>query len=145
MDRLPALAEVEAVAAEHTLLKAMFQRHQEALVGMMFVHSLGDLEEFSRRLRRHIRIEDTVLLPAYSTLNHTPRAGKAEFFLKEHRKIEQELDGILESMRHLTPGPTAGKAVLALLEREIRFKNMLEHHEIREEEFLFPKLRAAIK
>ena len=145
MGSFPTLAELETLAAEHDLLKSMFQRHQEALVGMHFVNALGDLEDFSRRLRRHMRVEETVMLPAYQGLNHTPRAGKAEFFQQEHIKIEQELEAVLQAMRTMTPGPSANKAVVSLLEREIRFKNLLEHHEIREEEFLFPRLRAALK
>lgn len=144
MGALPTAEEIAALSADHAALKALFQQHQEALVGLLFVHALADLEEFGRRLRRHIRVEEASLIPAYAGLDGLPRAGRPEFFLDEHRRIEQEFESLLDSMRSLSPGPRAGRAVVALLERELRFKQLLGHHEEREETALFPRLRAEL-
>jgi len=144
MEPLPSLSEVQSVAAEHAVLRAIFQQHQEALVGLLFVHALADLEEFARRLHRHIRIEELTLLPAYAALADLPRTGAPEFFIQEHRKIEEGLDDILNGMRSISPGPGSSRAVVALMDKETRFKSLLEHHEVREEQDLFPRLTAAV-
>jgi hemerythrin-like domain-containing protein len=144
MDPAPTLSDVDSIAAEHAVLKAIFQQHQEALVGLLYVHALADLEEFARRLHRHIRVEEMTLLPAYGALPDLPRAGAPEFFLQEHRKIEESLEEILNAMRSLSPGRNSSKAVVSIMERETRFKSLLEHHEIREEQFLFPRLKGAL-
>ena len=144
MSSYPSLSEIQAVAAEHEALTAIFQQHQEALVGQLFIQALADLEEFARRLSRHIRVEESSLLPAYAELKGLPRIGTPEFFVSEHRKIEKAFEDILGSMRSISPGPGSARAVVSLMDRETRFKALLEHHERREVQLLFPRLTAAV-
>lgn len=141
----PSLAALLPLAAEHRVLGEKLERHLEALVGMEFAVALADLEEFARDLHRHIRREELELLPVYAALDGIPRQGRPEFFIQEHRKIEDLLAGMLASMRALTAGPRARQGVLDLLERGFRLRSLLEHHERREEATLFPCLRRFVE
>jgi len=135
---------VSSLAQEHKAFAELLRRHQEALVSLLFVQALADLEEFSRRLRRHVQSEEQTLLPAYASLDRLPRRGDPRFFVEEHRKIEDQLSEILSMMRSMQPHAGAARAVVSLLEKEIRFRSLLEHHERREEQILFPRLLEAL-
>lgn len=142
--RPPTRADLAQVREDHEAIAEHLKRHQEALVGFELSNALGELEEFARRLRRHIRLEDDILLPAYEALGPAPRGGKAEFFYDEHRKIEAKVAELLASVRGLSAGSTPRAAVVALIEREARLKEVLNHHEQREEMFLLRRLEKSL-
>ncbi|MBI3297171.1 MAG: hemerythrin domain-containing protein [Elusimicrobia bacterium] len=143
--RRPATAaDLALVREEHRVLEDLLRRHQEALVGFEFGSALGELEEFSRRLRRHIRLEEDVLLPAYAELGQPPRGGAVRFFLEEHAQIQERVEELLASARGLSVGSTSRAGVVSLIEREARLKALLEHHEQREEKLLLGRLAAAL-
>ncbi|TBR23504.1 hemerythrin domain-containing protein [bacterium] len=142
--RPPTAADLAQVRADHEAIAAHLKRHQEALVGFELSNALGELEEFARRLRRHIRLEEDILLPAYEALGAAPRGGKAEFFADEHRKIEAKVAELLASVRGLSSGSTPRSAVVALIEREARLKELLSHHEQREEMFMIRLLEKSL-
>ena len=142
--REPVSQELDLIEAEHEMLKRHFQSHQEALVGLDLAEALAELEDFAGTLRRHIRLEDEILLPAYAALGESPRGGRAEFFTAEHRKIEALLDELLDEMRGLSAGTATRGRVVALLDRELRLKLLLDHHEAREAQFLLPRLRESL-
>lgn len=135
------LTQLLEVEADHRSLEDILWRHQEALVGMEFTQALGALEEFARKLSRHIRIEEESLLPAYADLGDFIHAGRPEIFIEEHRKIEQRTKDLLSATRSLTLGAGARRAVLLLLERETHLKEMLNHHVKREDAILFQRLK----
>lgn len=138
--RPPTAADLAQVAEDHAAIAELLKRHQEALVGFELSNALGELEEFARRLRRHIRLEEDILLPAYEALGPAPRGGKAEIFFDEHRKIEGKVADLLSSVRGLSAGSTPRSAVIALIEKEARLKEILNHHEQREEMFMIRAL-----
>ena len=134
--RAPTPADLAQVGEDHAAIAEHLKRHQEALVGFDLSSALGELEEFARRLRRHISLEEDILLPAYEALGPAPRGGKVELFFEEHRKIEAKVAELLSSVRGLSSGSTPRAAVVALIEREARLKELLSHHEQREEMFM---------
>lgn len=143
--RRPAtLADVAQVRDDHAAIGEHLKRHQEALVGFDLSNALGELEEFARRLRRHIRLEEDILLPAYESLGAAPRGGKAEIFYDEHRKIEAKVAELLASVRGLSSESTPRGAVVALIEREWRLKELLRHHEQREEMFMIRRIEKSM-
>ena len=143
--RAATAADLAAVRAEHAVLGDLLARHQDALVGFDFSNALGELEEFSRRLRRHIRLEEDVLLPAYAALGEPPRGGQPQTFFDEHRKIEERLEEIMTAARWLGVGSASRRAVVALIEREARLKAVLGHHEEREDKTLLARLDKALE
>jgi hypothetical protein len=144
MTKTPTPAEAQALLGEHRTMGKLFERHQEALVGLQLELALGDLEDFARRLRHHIRMEETVLLPVCAAMTGLPRSGRLEFFRAEHRKIMASLDAILTAARTLNRGPGERSAVVVLMDRESRFKALLDHHERREETVLLRRFGAAV-
>ncbi|MFH1723879.1 MAG: hemerythrin domain-containing protein [Elusimicrobiota bacterium] len=138
--RAPELCDLRSMEGEHRMLEDLLRRHQEALVGFEFSSALAELEEFARRLRRHMALEEKVLIPAYAGLADLPRAGQPGFFVDEHRKIEARIEAILTAARSLSAGSGTRGAVVSLLEREMRVKTLLEHHQSREETTLLPRL-----
>lgn len=143
--RSPTAADLAQVREDHAAIGEHLKRHQEALVGFEFSNALGEFEEFARRLRRHIRLEDDILLPAYEALGPAPRGGKTEIFFDEHRKIEAKVAEVLSSVRGLSVGSTPRAAVVALIEREARLKELLSHHEQREEMFMIRALEKSLR
>ncbi|MBI5597288.1 MAG: hemerythrin domain-containing protein [Elusimicrobia bacterium] len=142
--RAPTAGDLARVREDHAVLEDLLRRHQEALVGLDLSNALGELEEFARRVRRHIRLEEDVLLPAYRAQGEPPRGGKPEFFLDEHRKIEQKLEEILTAARGLSVGSATRGAVVSLIEREAVLKSLMSHHEEREEKTLLPCLERSL-
>ena len=141
MVKKPSLTQILEVETDHHTLAEILWRHQEALVGMEFTQALGALEEFARRLSRHIRIEEEHVIPAYAELGEFMHAGKPDVFIEEHRKIEQRTKDLLSATRSLTLGAGARRAVILLLERETHLKELLNHHVKREDSILFPRLK----
>lgn len=137
------LVDIDLVESEHRVLENLLIRHQEALIGGDYAAALGDYEDFARHVRRHIRLENDVLLPAYAVLGNLPRAGKPDFFYEEHEKIIREVDAIHAVVRNLSSG-TPRRAIVYLIEKELRLKVLMEHHERRENETMLPILRGSL-
>ncbi|MDE2293352.1 MAG: hemerythrin domain-containing protein [Elusimicrobia bacterium] len=143
--RPPTLADVAQARAEHGQLKELMRRHQESLIGFELSNALGELEEFARRLRRHIRLEEDVLLPVYAGLGPFPRGSGAETFLTEHRRIEALTAEVLAAARGLSVGSASRGGVVSLIEREAALKAFLARHERREELSLLARVERRLE
>ena len=131
----------QMLEADHRVMELLLAGHQEALLGFELSSALAKLEEFARRLRQHIRAEEELLAAAESLKLDWPRGGTPEILRQEHGKIEEKLTELLGAMRGVSRG-SGRKVVLAILERGVRFKSLLEHHVQREEEIVLPALKA---
>ena len=138
------ISDIDTIMSEHRILGAMLLRHQEALVGFDFSAALGELEEFSRRLRRHRRVEEDSLMPAYCRLKDLPRNGQPQTILDEHGVIEEQVEGLLTTTRGLSAESSSRRAVVSLIERVARLKDVLKRHVRREESTVLPMLRAHV-
>lgn len=133
------------IAEAHRELNALFRRHQEAVVLLEGAVMLRTLREFGAVLDSHMRAEDEVLLPLYEKAGGSVEGGRTEQFAAEHRKIAADLariDGRVEQLADQTS--IAPAEVIDLLDEECRFKHLMDHHERREEKFLFPRLDALL-
>ena len=137
-------ADLAQARSEHGVLAGLLRRHQEALLSSEFTGALGELEEFARRLRRHIRLEEEVLFPACAALGAPARGGATQAFIAEHAAVLARLDEVLGAARGLSPGSASRAAVRSILEREGRLDALLARHERREERTLFARLAAAL-
>jgi len=133
------------LAEAHRELNALFRRHQEALVLRETPQALAALHEFRAALGAHMRAEDEVLLPLYEQVGGSVEGGRPEQFDAEHRKIAADIERIANTLKILAAQPTIEPAeVIELLDEEYRFKHLMDHHERREEKFLFPRLDALL-
>lgn len=124
----------------HRDLLERFLRHQDALLDRRLDEAAALLESVRFDLRRHIREEEEWMLPLYRRAD-SPAGGSPSLFLSEHRKIEEALDRFGRELADLRSNPPNWRRkLLGLLEEQARFKNLLDHHDRREAEFLYPIL-----
>jgi hemerythrin-like domain-containing protein len=124
----------------HKALKELFLQHQEALLDGDLARARDRLEEFERTLHHHMRGEEDLLLPVYE------RAGAiagdpAVLFTGEHKRMRELLAGFRQALSSLEQNPDGRKrGILWLLDRQATFKNLMEHHDLREAHILYPAL-----
>ncbi|MCI0342616.1 MAG: hemerythrin domain-containing protein [Planctomycetales bacterium] len=125
----------------HEGLQREFAAHQEHLVGPELKPARETWARFERALRHHIREEEEVILPFYEQRAGEVPKGRPEFFRLEHRKIGEFLDRIGPALGALREeSPRLRREVLDLLLVEVRFQNLLEHHDQRERTILYPTI-----
>ena len=133
------------LAEAHRELNSLFQKHQEALVLRDAFAARAALSHFRAALENHMRAEDEVLLPLYERAGGSVEGGRPEQFAAEHRKIAADIERIALRVEKLSRQPTVQPSeVIELLDEECRFKHLMDHHERREEKFLFPRLDALL-
>jgi hemerythrin-like domain-containing protein len=133
------------LADAHGDLDELFEEHRHALLGFEFKAAHDAIEAFWRVLRAHIRVEDEIVLPAYTQRVGHVEGGSPELFLNEHRQMERWVQEFRRDVKRLAQSARTPKRadVLALLDREATFKNLLQHHDERERSFLYPLLDKA--
>lgn len=124
----------------HQVLRELFLQHQEALLDADLARAGERLEEFERRLLHHIREEEELLLPIYERAGVIP-GGPPVLFTGEHKRMRELLAGFRLALSSLEQNPTGRKrGILWLLDRQATFKNLMEHHDLRETTILYPAL-----
>lgn len=125
----------------HHELDSLLAKHQARLVSGAITKALDNWVEFTAALTIHADDEELYLLPLYQKRVTIPRGGTVELFLAEHKKIRAflaEISGLLNEVKGMPePGP---HRIIVILEREYEFKKLLEHHDMREKNFLYPLL-----
>lgn len=125
----------------HEWLDEHFLLHQEALLAQDLPLALELLEEVDEGQREHIRIEEEILLPVYARAGSIP-GGNPQFYINEHKKMLAILDGFKETLPRLirkSPGERR-RETIELFDQGYWFKRLLEHHDQREENILYPVL-----
>jgi hemerythrin-like domain-containing protein len=124
----------------HQVLKELFLQHQEALLDGDLGRAQERLAEFERRLLHHIREEEELLLPVYARAGVIP-GGPPVLFTGEHKRMQEMLAGFKQTLSSLERDPNSRKrGILWLLDRQATFKNLMEHHDLRETNILYPAL-----
>jgi hemerythrin-like domain-containing protein len=124
----------------HQVLKELFLQHQEALLDADLTRAGERLEEFERRLLHHIREEEDLLLPVYERAGVIP-GGPPVLFTGEHKRMQELLAGFKQALSSLGQDTGSRKrGILWLLDRQATFKNLMEHHDLREANILYPAL-----
>jgi hemerythrin-like domain-containing protein len=125
----------------HEWLDEHFLLHQEALLAGDLALALALLKKVDEGQREHIRVEEEILLPVYERAGPIP-GGDPRFYVNEHRKMLAILDGFKEALPRLiekSPGER-GREIIELFDQGYWFKRLLEHHDNREENILYPTL-----
>ena len=124
----------------HKALQELFLQHQEALLDADLMRAGKRLEEFEGRLFDHIREEEELLLPVYERAGAIP-GGPSVLFTGEHKRMQELLAGFKQALSSLKQDPGGRKrGILWLLDRQATFKNLMEHHDLREANILYPAL-----
>lgn len=128
----------------HAELDELFLQHQEALFAGELAGAGELLDRFVARLRVHMRHEEDWLLPLYEERRErvaAERAAAADVYRLEHARMLALLAELRAALRGLeASGAPAARDVIALLDRESTFKHLVEHHDTREHNALYPAL-----
>ncbi len=144
-ETLPSLVSFFRLREAHEAQEALFHQHQCCLVDRELDQALLLLKQYRAQILRHMRDEEEILLPLYEKGQILP-GGQGNYFVQEHRKLLDFLDRIKDAMEvlALAEGDAWYRALFTVLDLETTFKNIGEHHEAREEKFLFPGLDALV-
>lgn len=131
---------------EHRRLAIQFHEHLLNVAGGSFILARQHLQRWRRTLARHIRIEDTRLLP------HVPRDARwsARLYRLEHARITALADAYAARVEAVSENPprderSRRETILALLDAAHALRHLLEHHHQREETALAMELPAALQ
>lgn len=126
----------------HKKLEEMFLLHQEALLSLDVDRAVEILWEYEAKLLAHMKNEEELLLPIYQQRAGKIPGGPVELFLGEHKKMRlflQEFHKAIVQMAAEEPARLR-RSVLALLDRQFMYKHLVEHHDLREKNILYPWL-----
>lgn len=125
----------------HEWMDEMFLLHQEALLAGDLSLALDLLVTVEEGQKEHIRVEEELLLPVYERAGRIP-GGDPQFYINEHEKMLAILDGFTETLPRLIEEEpaTVRREIIKLFDQGYWFKRLLEHHDNREENILYPVL-----
>lgn len=134
------------ILAEHAAREELLLLHQEALIEQDLPGALARYEAFHACMRAHIEFENGELLPRHAQVAQ-PR-WRTQVYALEHDKILELAEKLHERLRQAVAegGAAAMHAkgrrrwIIQLLDDERTLKNVLEHHEEREEKGMLPEL-----
>ncbi|HXG60064.1 MAG TPA: hemerythrin domain-containing protein [Planctomycetota bacterium] len=125
----------------HESLRERFAEHRDLVVGLEFGKALESLEVFERELVDHMRAEEKHILPLYERRVGRIPGGDPQFFHLEHRNLLRNLSALKEALGRLAGDRGAGRRQAhEFLHREALFLHLLEHHDGREKNILYPSL-----
>ena len=125
----------------HEALNELFYLHQEALLVFDIPGALALLTEFEGELREHMRLEEEILLPVYERAGRIP-GGPVIFFTGEHKRMLEFLQRFHSTLNRLTAcdAATLKREIITLFDQQAVFKHLVEHHDMRERNILYPTL-----
>jgi iron-sulfur cluster repair protein YtfE (RIC family) len=128
--------------SEHSDLDQLFENHQRALISKDLGTALATITMFQNELKRHIGYEEDVLLPLYKAKNAEVEGGTLPIFQAEHRKLKEMIASLTRRTGALHMTPDILGSILKLLDEETLFKGLFNHHALREQNLLVPRLDA---
>lgn len=128
------------ILAEHQEMDELLLRHQEALIEQDMAAALSHYAAFERMLQAHIALEDSQLLPLHAQLPKTQ--WRTLVYSAEHEKLLQVAQLIGQRIAAPLPAEKSARLrhIIKLLDEERSLKNLVEHHNEREEKGMLPEL-----
>lgn len=121
----------------HAELDSALHRHQVALLDRDLAGARQTFAEFAAKLRAHIADEESHILPIYAQLGGDASNSPSSQFEVEHRKLLAFVAECEQRLEQLGTAP-GDRAILELLDRQSWFKNLMQHHDMREGRVLYP-------
>jgi hemerythrin-like domain-containing protein len=129
-----------SLVSVHEGLNELFLLHQEALLRRDVRLALERLLDYERALLAHMRPEEEILLPVYERAGRIP-GGPIELFLGEHKKMLAFIARFKATLEQLRgAGSDLDRRIIKLFDEQAMFKHLVEHHDLRERNILYPTL-----
>jgi hemerythrin-like domain-containing protein len=124
----------------HEKLNDLFLSHQEALLELDIEKAERRLMAFKQELLAHMEMEEQILLPIYQRAGRVT-GGPSEFFTGEHARMREFIERFEQMLAQLSIcAENIKREIIKLFDEEARFKQLVEHHDAREETILYPTL-----
>jgi hemerythrin-like domain-containing protein len=126
----------------HQRLEGLFLDHQTAVVGLELGRAGEMLEVFMTGLLSHMHDEEEFLIPIYEARTSEVPGGAVELFLSEHKKMKGFVAEFKDALGQMKgqEGTPLKHSVIRLLDRESIYKQLAQHHQLREQNILYPWL-----
>ena len=143
----------EAPAGPLTQANAQIhQGHEEAILCVIERLTELDIEAartglgaLSEDMTAHLAVEDASTHQRYGALSDHPRGAAPELFEADHVSHRKVMSACVEAMGELNErAPDLRRQVVLILPLFYRLRNVLEHHTLREQRFLYPRLDAEL-
>jgi hemerythrin-like domain-containing protein len=125
----------EFLGADRRRLDAALRDAARLAHGGAFEAAAATFDEFRRGLDRHIDMEERILFPSFAELTGAPN-GPASMMHLEHTRIRRLMNTIDASLR--------AKDFAAFLEAIREFTTLLEEHNDKEDNVLYPMIDRAL-
>ncbi len=134
---------VDVNRAAHQAIEALLVDVGAALMRREAVAARAAYEVLAARLGAHLRLENDVVMPRYATLATDAGAGAPKHVASDHLILDKHLLRCAAVIDGLAAQPTVREALLAL-DPLLKLHATLEHHDEREERFVYPLLEEAL-
>jgi len=125
----------------HASLEEALAVHRDLVVGLEFAKAAIALDVFERELAAHMTAEEKHVLPLYVERVGHVLGGDPEFFYAEHKNLLRNLAELKARIGALAADPSAGRRQAhEFLAAEHLFMQILDHHDRRERNTLYPEL-----
>lgn len=124
----------------HKVLNWLFYRHQMAVLNQNKEEAIKLLEHHEELVKFHMGQEEEFLIPLYEKRCPPVRGGAPVIFTGEHQKIMELLSLFSRLATTWVHSNGPGQETLDLLDQEHRFKELMEHHDMRERKILLPEV-----
>lgn len=126
----------------HQELDEIFWCHQEALLSLEIRHAAEVLRGYEEKHLSHMATEEELLIPIYQARTERVPGGPVELFVGEHKKMRAFITEFHAALGRLESEERARlkRSVIGLLDRQFMYKHLVEHHNLREKNILYPWL-----
>ncbi len=131
---------LDTIEQVHFQLEWLFHQHQLTVLQREFSQAWSFFDQFDKLLLAHMEEEERLLFPLYKERCGKTRGGAPVLFLGEHKKLREFLVLLHRLFNELKDQERHRKETLDLLEKQYLFKELLNHHFLREQTILFPEL-----
>ena len=139
----PTPAQPSELLHEHTEFDDALAEHQRALVRGDLGAARDAFRRFALALSHHARMEDEVVFPIYAPIGASVVGGGLELLDAEHDKLGRMIAAMSSELDELV-APLSPETLVAWIEREQVLKHLLQHHDQRERNLVYPALDAAL-
>ncbi|MHB0986372.1 MAG: hemerythrin domain-containing protein [Sulfuricella sp.] len=123
------------LSGDHQRCDELFSQAEAAASGKDWAAIAADFQAFLRAMRRHFKIEEEVLFPAFEQRTGMSM-GPTQVMRAEHAQMNELLDAMEDALQRQDKDGYLGQAETLLI--------MTQQHNIKEEQILYPMADQAL-